>query len=123
MLAELLARTGEIEEALTLVSSAAAEAEAGGSLSWLAELYRRKAHLLLLSGSSGMDIVAALSKSLAIADEQNAVPILLNAYEMLRTWGVSEELSRQYRSRVGLAKSAIEQGAALFVNREPSLRH
>ncbi|WP_164897530.1 AAA family ATPase [Mesorhizobium sp. M6A.T.Cr.TU.017.01.1.1] len=123
MLAELLARTGETDEALTLVSSAAAEAEAGGSLSWLAELYRRKAHLLLLRGSSGMEVVAALSKSLATADEQNAVPILLNAYEMLRTWGVSEELSRQYRSRVDLAKSAIEQGAALFVNLEPSLRH
>ncbi|MDX8465033.1 AAA family ATPase [Mesorhizobium sp. VK23B] len=123
MLAELLARTGETDEALGLVSSAAAEAEAGGSLSWLAEVYRRKAHLLLLKGSSGADVVAVLSKSLALADEQNAVPILLNAYEMLRTWGVSEELSRQYRSRVGLAKSAIEQGAALFVNREPSLRH
>ncbi|MCV3211126.1 AAA family ATPase [Mesorhizobium sp. YC-39] len=123
MLAELLARTGETDEALALVSSAAAEAEAGGSLSWLAELYRRKAHLLLLTGSSGTDVVAALSKSLATADEQNAVPILLNAYEMLRTWGVSEDLSRQYRSRVSLAESAVEQGAALFVNPEPSLRH
>jgi predicted ATPase/class 3 adenylate cyclase len=122
MLAELLARTGETDEALMLVSSAAVEAEAGGSLSWLAELYRRRAHLLILRRSSRTNVVDALSKSLAIAAEQNAVPLLLNAYDMLMKSDVSDELTSQYRSRVELAKSGIEQGAALFVNPEPSLR-
>ena len=83
MLAELLTRTGEIEEALALLRSATAQAEAGGSRYWLAELYRRRAELLLLQGLAEAGVVAALEKSLVMAAEQNAVPFLIGAYETL----------------------------------------
>ncbi len=52
MLAELLTRTGEIDEALALLGSAAAQAEGGGSRYWLAELHRRRAELLLAQGAA-----------------------------------------------------------------------
>ena len=119
MLAELLTRTGEIDEALALLGSAAAQAEAGGSRFWLAELYRRRAELLLLQSSAEADVVAALEKSIAIASEQSAVPFLISAYETLASSGLSPEMSMRYRDRVEHAKSSIEAGAALIVNPEP----
>ena len=70
MLAELLARSAEIDEALALLSSAVAQAEAGGSRYWLAELYRRRAELLVLQGDAEAGRIAALERSLAIAAEQ-----------------------------------------------------
>jgi predicted ATPase/class 3 adenylate cyclase len=123
MLAELLTRTAEVDEALALLSSAAAQAEAGGSRFWLAELYRRRAELLLLQGDAEADVIAALEKSIAIAAEQSAVPFLVSAYETLQSSGLSPELSSRYRDRVERAKSALEPGAALIVNPEPAVRH
>ncbi|WP_292706070.1 AAA family ATPase [Mesorhizobium sp.] len=123
MLAELLTRTAEVDEALALLGSAAAQAEAGGSRFWLAELYRRRAELLLLQGDAEADVIAALEKSIAIAAEQSAVPFLVSAYETLRSSGLSPELSSRYRDRVERAKSALEPGAALIVNPEPAVRH
>ncbi|WP_192258064.1 ATP-binding protein [Mesorhizobium silamurunense] len=123
MLAELLTRTAEVDEALALLGSAAAQAEAGGSRFWLAELYRRRAELLLLQGDAEADVIAALEKSIAIAAEQSAVPFLVSAYETLQSSGLSPELSSRYRDRVERAKSALEPGAALIVNPEPAVRH
>ncbi|PAP98246.1 AAA family ATPase [Mesorhizobium mediterraneum] len=123
MLAELLTRTAEVDEALALLGSAVAQAEAGGSRFWLAELYRRRAELLLLQGDAEADVIAALEKSIAIAAEQSAVPFLVSAYETLQSSGLSPELSSRYRDRVERAKSALEPGAALIVNPEPAVRH
>ncbi|WP_419697209.1 ATP-binding protein [Mesorhizobium muleiense] len=123
MLAELLTRTAEVDEALALLGSAAAQAEAGGSRFWLAELYRRRAELLLLQGDAEADVIAALEKSIAIAAEQSAVPFLVSAYETLQSSGLSPELSSRYRDRVERAKSVLEPGAALIVNPEPAVRH
>ncbi|RWP03564.1 MAG: adenylate/guanylate cyclase domain-containing protein [Mesorhizobium sp.] len=123
MLAELLTRTAEVDEALALLGSAAAQAEAGGSRFWLAELYRRRAELLLLQGDAEADVIAAFEKSIAIAAEQSAVPFLVSAYETLQSSGLSPELSSRYRDRVERAKSALEPGAALIVNPEPAVRH
>jgi predicted ATPase len=123
MLAELLTRTGEIDEALALLSSAAAQAEAGGSRFWLAELYRRRAELLVLRGSEAEEVAAALHMSIAIASEQSAVPFLISAYETLASSGLPKEMSTRFRDRVEHAKSTLEPGAALVVNPEPNARH
>ncbi|ESW82806.1 hypothetical protein X770_26900 [Mesorhizobium sp. LSJC269B00] len=123
MLAELLTRTAEVDEALALLGSAVAQAEAGGSRFWLAELYRRRAELLLLQGDAEADVIAALEKSIAIAAEQSAVPFLVSTYETLQSSGLSPELSSRYRDRVERAKSALEPGAALIVNPESAVRH
>jgi predicted ATPase len=122
MLAELMTRTGEVDGALALLRSATVQAEAGGSRYWLAELHRRTAQLLLLRGASAEDIAAAFEKSLATADEQNAVPFLIATHEALSASQVSPELALRYRDRVEAAKAALEPGAALIVDPEPELR-
>ena len=122
MLAELMTRTGEVDGALALLRSATVQAEAGGSRYWLAELHRRTAQLLLLRGASAEDIAAAFEKSLATADEQNAVPFLIATHEALCASQVSPELALRYRDRVEAAKAALEPGAALIVDPEPVLR-
>jgi predicted ATPase/class 3 adenylate cyclase len=122
MLAELLARSGEINEALALLQSAVAQAEAGGSRYWLAELHRRTALLLALSATKPSHAAAAFEKSLVIADEQNAVPILIGAYETLSSSHLSPELLHRYGDRIDAAKAALEPGEPLIVNPEPKLR-
>ena len=121
MLVEMMAQTGEIAEGLALLSAATAEAEQGGHRYWQAELHRRRALLLFRQGAPVADIVSALDSSLAIAAEQNAVPILLSAYDALVSLGLSPSLVDTYRDRVERAKAALEPGAALIVDPEPAL--
>lgn len=120
MLAEVLARSGEIDEALALLKSAILKAEAGGSRFWLAELHRRIAQLLARRPADGGAASAAIAKSLAIAAEQNATPILIMAYETLKATGVSPELVAQYRAQVESAKAAVEPGEPMIVEPEPA---
>ncbi|QND65814.1 AAA family ATPase [Mesorhizobium loti] len=122
MLAELLARSGETDQALALLHSAVAEAEAGGSRYWLAELHRRIAQLLVLVKAEASQAAAAFERSLTTAAEQNAVPILIGTYETLRSSNVSPELLRRYSDRVETARKSAEPGEPLIVNPEPELR-
>ncbi|MDQ6436582.1 AAA family ATPase [Mesorhizobium sp. LHD-90] len=122
MLAELLARSGEIGQALALLHSAVAQAEAGGSRYWLAELHRRIAQLLALDSAEGSRAAAAFEKSLITAAEQNAVPILIAAYETLSASNLSPELVQRYNDRVETARKSVEPGEPLIVNPEPELR-
>jgi predicted ATPase/class 3 adenylate cyclase len=122
MLAELLVRSGELGDALTLLRSAVAQAEAGGSRFWLAELHRRSAQLLGLLDADRDEITAAFEQSLALADEQNAVPILISAFDALVASGVSAELTKRYLERVEAARRSVEPGEPLIVNPEPELR-
>jgi predicted ATPase/class 3 adenylate cyclase len=121
MLAELLARSGEIDEAHVLLRSAVEQAETGGSRYWLAELHRRTALLFLQAGADTALIAAAFERSLATAAAQQAVPILIGAYEALSETRVSPELLRLYADRVRSAEASVEPGAPLIVNPEPSL--
>ncbi|NGO52166.1 ATP-binding protein [Allomesorhizobium camelthorni] len=121
MLAELLEHTGDVDEALDLLSTAASEAEKSGHRYWLAELHRRRARLMFQHAPDS-EVLDALADSLAIASEQNAVPILLAAYDMLVSFGLSRELASRYRDRVDRAKSALEPGEVLVVNPEPMPR-
>lgn len=119
MLAELLARSGEVEEALALLDAAVSQAEAGGSRYWLAELNRRIAQLLALDATKSARASAAFEKSLAIAVEHNAVPILIATHESLIASNLSPELARRYEGHVDAARLQIEPGEPLFVNPEP----
>jgi predicted ATPase len=121
MLVEMMAKTGEIAEGLALLSSATAKAEQGGHRYWLAELHRRRAILLFRQRAPDADVLGALDSSLAIAAEQNAVPILLSAYDALKSLDLSPSLVDTYRDRVEQAKAPLEPGAALIVDPEPAL--
>jgi predicted ATPase len=118
MLAELLAQTGDINEALDLLSSAAAQAEQAGHHYWLAELHHRRARLLYQQGATEREVLRSLTESLAIASEQNAVPILLGAYEMLLSVDPLGDIASRYRARFKSAKDAVEPGQDLIVNPE-----
>ncbi|TGQ21644.1 MAG: adenylate/guanylate cyclase domain-containing protein [Mesorhizobium sp.] len=122
MLAELLARSGEISHALALLHSAVAQAEAGGSRYWLAELHRRIAQLLVLDRAAAGRVATALEKSLNTAAEQNAVPILIAAYETLSATNLAPVLLRSFNDRVEAARKSVEPGEPLIVNPEPELR-
>jgi predicted ATPase len=122
MLAELLGQTGDVEEALDLLTSAAADAERSGHRYWLAELHHRRARLLFQQAANGSEILEALTESLQIASEQNAVPILLGAYEMLLSTGLSDRLVARYRDRIENAKSKLDPDQASIVNPEPKPR-
>lgn len=121
MLAELLARSGKIDEAHILLRSAVRQAESDGSRYWLAELHRRTALLFLRAGAEPRLAAEAFERSLAIAAEQDAVPILICAYETLGETRVSPDLLQQYAGRVRSAEAAVEPGEPLIVNPEPSL--
>ena len=122
MLAELLARSGEVDQALALLHAAVAQAEAGGSRYWLAELHRRIAQLLVLDGANALQAAAAFERSLAIAAEQNAVPLLIATHQTLGASALSPELAQRYEDRVAAARTLVEPGEPLVVNREPELR-
>src|SRR3990172_10132498 len=122
MLAELMARTGKTAAGLELLSAAAAEAEQSGHRYWLAELHHRRARLLFEQGAGREAVADALVESLDIASQQNAVPLLLGAYDTLECLGLSPEIASRYRDRVELAKSQLEPGEALIVNPEATLR-
>jgi predicted ATPase/class 3 adenylate cyclase len=118
MLAELLARTGKSAEALELLFSAAQQAERSGHRYWLAEIHRRRARLLFQEGARREDVLSALVQSLNIALEQNAVPLLLAAYETLETLAISRDALARYRNQVESASSRVEGGEPLILDRE-----
>jgi predicted ATPase/class 3 adenylate cyclase len=118
MLAELMARTGETVAGLELLSAAAAAAERSGYRYWLAELHHRRARLLYEQGAAPAAVADALVESLDTALQQNAVPLLLGAYDTLVFLGLGPEIASRYRDRVELARSTLEPGEALIVNPE-----
>ncbi len=120
MMAELWSQTGKSAEGLALLSSAAANAEQSGHHYWLAELHNRRARLLAQEGAGSEAVVAALSQSLETASRQNAIPLLLDAYDTLEKLALSPEIASRYRSLVELARSRLEPGEALIVNPERS---
>ena len=121
MLAELMARSGDIAPALEFVSKAEEEARRSGHHYWLAEIYRRRASIMYQAGSNQEGIVQALDSALEIAVTQNAVPLLVNAFDCLVEWGVSPETVEKYADRVTRARAAVPAGEILIVNPEPPL--
>lgn len=119
MLAELMTHTGDLADGLELLSEAEIQAERSGHRYWLAELHHRRARLLLELGSKDAAVAEALGKSLEIAAEQNAVPLLLGAYDTLVSLKVSDEIEALHRQRVEVARSKLESGIDLIVNPEP----
>ena len=109
---ELLALCGDVEAGLALLAETIAEAERAGHAYWLAELYHRRARLLAGGGLDRKRAVAALDRSLGIAVEQNAVFLLLGAYETLRSSGLSPELEDKYRDAADNAARQTEAGSA-----------
>jgi predicted ATPase len=118
MLAELLEATGACSEGLALLRKAETQAETSGHRYWLAELARRWARLLYRDGADDEAVRAELIKSLEVASEQGAVPLLIGAYDTLAALGLSDAKTSLYRERADHARAAIEPGEALFVNAE-----
>ena len=121
MLAELMARTGEFDAGVELLSKAETEAVKSGHRYWLAELHHRRAKLLHEQGGGSEAVRAALVKSLDISSEQNAVPLMLGAYDTLLRLGLFPDVADSYRSRVERAKSEVEVGEPLVVHPEEPL--
>ncbi|TIR55564.1 MAG: hypothetical protein E5X17_04975 [Mesorhizobium sp.] len=67
-------------------------------------------------------MATALEKSLNTAAEQNAVPILIAAYETLSATNLAPVLLRSFNDRVEAARKSVEPGEPLIVNPEPELR-
>jgi predicted ATPase len=97
LLAEIMVRTGEFSGGVKLLQSAIEESETTGHVYWLGELHRRKAQLMMLSGSPESEIVGELTKSLVSAAQHGAVPILLSAHETLIASRLAQDLAAQYR--------------------------
>jgi predicted ATPase len=122
MLVELLERTGELSEGLALLESAEAQSVTSGHRYWLAELWRRRARLLYLQGGDDDAISAALSRSLEISAEQNAVPMLIASYDMLVEFKLAPGIVSRYRDLAERGRTGIEPGEAPMVNVEPPVR-
>jgi predicted ATPase len=122
MLAELLARTRDFDAGLQLLSSAETEAEKSGHRYWLAELHHRRARLLYEQGAPEGEVSAALVKSLEISSEQNAVALVLGAYDTFLRPGLFPEIVSCYHDRIDLAKSRLEPGEPLVVHPEEPVR-
>jgi predicted ATPase len=121
LLAEIMTRTGEIKEGLELLAAAITAGEQTGHRYWLAELHRRRAHLLCLCRASDNEVLGAFQECLIIASEQNAVPILLTAFEALVSSGLSNELIERFGDRVERARSAVKRGEEVYANPEKIL--
>lgn len=119
MLAELLALTGDAEGALRLVAAAVAEGEKSGHRYWLAELHHRRLRLLAQSGASAAEMTEAAEASLSIALEQNAITLLIGAYQTIAALGLSPGLQARYLPHVERARLELEPGCTLIVNPEP----
>ncbi len=122
MLAELLALTGDFAAGLELLSAAEGEAEKAGHRYWLAALHHRRARLLYEEGAGDETVCEALVKSLDIASGQNAVPLLLDAYDTLLHLNLSPDIESRYRGRAERAREMLEPGAPLVVHPEEPLR-
>jgi predicted ATPase/class 3 adenylate cyclase len=118
LLAEILVKKGSFAKGLNLLQSALEEARERGHLYWVAELYRRKAQLELLSGRPDSEVTQSLATSLEIAASQGAVPILLAAYNSLVASNMAPDLAARYALTVSDAKHKIPDGESLYVNPE-----
>jgi predicted ATPase/class 3 adenylate cyclase len=118
MLAELMMQSGKAAAALELLARAEAKAEEGGHRYWLAELHHRRARLLFQLGRDAAAIVAALEKSLETATQQNAVPLLLTAFDTLCSFGMGADVVARYRASVEAARAQVEAEIPLVVQPE-----
>lgn len=80
MLAEAKSQLSGAEEGVSIIDSALAAAEQGGSKYWLPELYRRKGALLFQQGSDhAAAAIECLAAAAALAGSQRARALLLRA--------------------------------------------
>lgn len=79
MAGELDGLLGRWEDGIATVSSAIERAEETGHAFWLAELYRRRARLLMSSGRDKTPALADLSRADDVASRQNARVLVLRA--------------------------------------------
>lgn len=107
MHAELMAKDLGYERALKLTSEAIVDAERMGHRYWLAELYHRKGRLLLQTDSEPQAVNDAFEASFAVATEQEAVSLLIGAYDTVVHSGSDLQLIAKYRDRIAaLQRSA-----------------
>ena len=118
MLAEVLVKTGETAEARQLLEAMANEQGDTGHAFWFAELHRRRAQLMALSGSEPDHVLSALATSLGIASRQDAVPLILQSYETLVAFDATSALAEQYRERAAAARRHADPDMALFEHAE-----
>ena len=90
----------------------------GGHRYWLAELHRRKALLLSQAGAPRDTVLRALVESLETAASQNAIPLLIGAFEALERMAVSIEMVSRYQRLVDRARRSVEPGEPLVLNPE-----
>ncbi len=114
MLAEVLVKTGETAEALQLLEAIAGEQGDTGHAFWLAELHRRRAQVMALSGSAPEQVLSTLATSLGIASRQDAVPLILQSYETLLAYDATSSLVEQYRERAAAARRNADPDKNLF---------
>jgi predicted ATPase/class 3 adenylate cyclase len=117
MQAEIMALTNSVEAGLEVISTAIADAERTGHRYWLAELYHRRARLLLQLSADGDAIRDSIGRSLQIASDQNAVPLLVGTFATLSSSGISAELSTEYRARATTASQYLSRNACSSADR------
>ncbi len=118
MLAEILAKSGDAAEALQLLNSIVEDRGSAGHSFWLAELHRRRAHLMALGAAAAQDILTVLELSLEIAARQHAVPLLLCSYETLSVLQPTSQLVEKFKDQVEAAKRDVDPAVPLFANPE-----
>jgi len=79
MFADVCARARHVDEGLSAVDEALELADKGGFVYWNAELFRRRAELLIVSGAAVQAIDASFAQALACAREQGALSLELRA--------------------------------------------
>lgn len=118
MLAEILAKSGDAAEALRLLNSIVEDRGIAGHSFWLAELHRRRAHLMALGGAAPQDILTVLELSLETAARQHAVPLVLCSYETLSALQPTSQLVEKFKDRVEAARYDVDPAVPLFANPE-----
>ncbi|MBA5776700.1 AAA family ATPase [Stappia sp. F7233] len=113
MRAEILAMQGETAAALSLLNEALAEAEATGHRYWLAELYRRRALVLDQRGEGKTEVVDALNRALAVAQDQGAKLLFLMAYHTALELGVADEIEPEFHQQALAAAKTVEQSTEM----------
>jgi predicted ATPase/class 3 adenylate cyclase len=116
LLAELTVRTGEFEQGLAVLESAFQACRENGHAYWLAELHRRKAQLMMLSGGIKTTVLEELLQSLEISQAQGNVANFIGAYDAVTSLGISPDTVRIYTPIAQQFMAQSEPGAVFYMN-------
>lgn len=114
MLAEVLVKTGEAGSALQLLDEIAAQSGGTGHLFWLAELHRRRGHLLAVTSAPWDQVLSAFDSCLSIAASQHAVPLLLRGYDTLAAADPGVPLLSRFAEAAADARHSVDPETPLY---------